>query len=179
MFMMKKMRIWLPIAFTTSLLSTLILTTVQQNFRQGANDPQIQIAQDSAQNLISGKNEQDIVGQNQIDISKSLAPFIIIFNDDGKPIASQAVLDGRIPTPPTGVFDYTKTHKEDRITWQPKEGVRIAAVLERFEGSKPGFVLSGRSLKEIELREEALNHFVLFGWAGSILGTLILVLLLA
>lgn len=173
------LKIWLPLAATTTALSGLIYLSVQQNFRQGANDPQIQIAQDSAQALQSGKPAQEVVGQIQVDLNKSLASFIIIFNDAQKLTASQAVLDGRIPTPPKGVFDYTRTHKEDRVTWQPKTNLRIAAVLERFEGSNPGFVLVGRSLKEVELREEQLTHYVMLGLIAALITSLIITALFA
>lgn len=174
----KVLRAWLPMAFIISILFGSIYLTVWQNVRQSANDPQIQIAQDYARILQDGKNPQEIAGQIQIDLSKSLSFFVIIFDDSGKPIVSQAVLDGRIPTPPKGVFEYVKAHKEDRITWEPKPGIRLASVLERFEGAKPGFILAGRSLKEIESRVDDLGRKLIIGWAVSILGSLVLIYLL-
>ncbi len=176
---MRKLRLFLPIVFVISALCGLIYVSVQQALRQTANDPQIQIARDSSQLLEQGKTPQDIIPSSQVDLSKSLNTFIIIFNDAGKPIASQAVLDGRVPTPPQGVFDYTKTNKEDRVTWQPKENVIIASVVERFEGSNPGFILSGRSLEETEKRVSALGQRLLAGWLVSIIGSLVLILLFA
>ena len=177
------LRSWLPIATTVVMLSGLVYLAVQQSYRQGANDPQIQIAQDLKETLQNGKSAQDLVGQTitlatQVDLRKSLASFVIIFDDNGKPIASQAVLDGRIPTPPPGVFSYTKTKKEDRFSWEPKPGVREATVLLRFEGSKPGFVLVGRSLKEVENRVSQLGQRMAVALGAILLLSLILAIIL-
>ncbi len=170
------LRIWIPIATASVLLSGLIYICVQQSLRQSANDPQIQIAQDLADSLQNGRNAQDLIG-SQVDLKKSLATFVIVFDDSGKPIASSAMLDGRIPTPPNGVFEYTKLHKEDRITWEPKLNIREAAVLARFEGSKPGFVLVGRSLAEAEKRQSGLNLQIGLGLAVTLLGSLVMLII--
>lgn len=172
------LRLFLPIAFASTAISGLIYISVQQVLRQSANDPQIQIARDLAENLQNGKTAQEIIGQVQVDLSKSLATFIIIFDDVGKPIASQAVLDGRIPTPPAGVFTYTKQNKQDRITWEPKPNIREAAVLVRFEGSNPGFILVGRSLSEVEKRISALEMQVKVGLAVALLAPLVILIII-
>ena len=52
-------------------------------------------------------------------MAASLAPYLIVFDDAGRPIASSARLAGAPPVPPPGVFDYTRAAGEDRITWQP------------------------------------------------------------
>lgn len=171
------LRLFLPIAFVLTTISGLIYISVQQALRQGANDPQIQIAQDLADNLQNGKIAQDLVGA-QVDLRKSLATFVIVFDDSGKPIAASAMLDGRIPTPPVGVFTYTKQNKQDRITWEPKPNVREAAVLVRFEGSNPGFVLVGRSLSEVEKRESSLALQVELGLTASLLGSLVILIII-
>lgn len=173
------LKVWIPLATAAIILSALIYATVQQSLRQTANDPQIQIALDLSQGLQNGKAPQDLVGQTQVDLSKSLATFVIVFDDSGKPIASQAVLDGRIPLPPSGVFTYTRTNKEDRFTWEPKPGVREAVIVERFEGSRPGFVLVGRSLQEVEKRELKLEWQIGAGLIAALLGSLIMVVLVS
>lgn len=170
------LRNWLPIAIVTIILSALIYLSLQQNLRLLANDPQIQIAEDSARLLLNGKNAQEIVGQTQVDISKSLALFIIVFDELGKPVVSQAVLDGRIPTPPPGVFTYTKQHKQNKITWQPKPRIRLATILMHFEGANPGFVLVGRSLREVENRQSYLALQVALMSALALAGSFITVL---
>ncbi len=173
------LRQFLPLALVATILSGLIFFSSQKILRQSTNDPQIQMAQEFAQALQNGKSPQDITGPTQVDLNKSLSSFVIIFDDSGKIVASQAVLDGRVPTLPKGVFDYTRSKGTDRISWQPKPNIRIAAVLERFEGSKPGFILVGRSLKETDSRILDLGNKIAIGWIISIIGSLILSLILA
>jgi hypothetical protein len=133
-----------------------------------ANDPQIQIAEDIADAITTGKAQPDSIVSPEptADITSSLATFAAIYSATGTPIGSSVSLDGKLPTLPSGVFDNAKLHKEDRLTWQPKAGVRIAAVVVYFGGSNPGFVLAGRSLKEIEIRESQI--LLLSGLAGII-----------
>ena len=83
----------------------ILYTIVQQDLRQGANDPQIQMAEDVAAKLAGGQPVQNVVPSEKVDIAKSLAPYLIIFDANGNPIASSAQLDGQTPTIPSGVFD--------------------------------------------------------------------------
>ena len=153
--------------------SGLIYTAVQQDIRQSADDPQIQMAEDTAAKLANGQQVQNVVPSEKVDIARSLAPYIIVFDTSGKPIASSAVLDGQIPTIPPGVFDYVRQHGEDRITWQPQPGVRSAVVVTQFQGPNSGFVLAGRSLREVEIREDDILHIVEVGWLGMLLVSLL------
>lgn len=164
---------WLPIAVGITALSGLVYAVVQQNYRQSANDPQIQMAEDAAAQLEAGAQPQALVGAGKVDIARSLSPFLIVYDDTGNPVASSAQLNGQIPTLPTGVFSSVRQSGEDRLTWQPQEGVRSAAVITHFGGSQPGFVLSGRSLTEVEKRESQLTWMVGFGWLAAMLGSLL------
>lgn len=150
---LKILRVWLPIAVITAAFCGLAYLTVQQSLRQGANDPQIQMAEDAASALAQGWNAEALVPLSTVDIARSLAPFMIIYDDAGNVLASSAVLHVVTPDLPAGVLDYTRAYGEDRVTWQPEEGVRIAAVVIRYEGTQSGFVLAGRSLREVEARE--------------------------
>lgn len=89
---------------------------------------------------------------DSIDIARSLALYLIIFDDQGAPLACDAVLGGTTPVPPAGVFERAPSGREDRITWQPASGVRSAIVVTRYRG---GFVLAGRSLRLVEERESS------------------------
>ncbi len=153
-------RLWLPIAVVTAGLCGLVYATVQQSLRHSANDPQIQMAEDAAYALGSGHRTESVLPPTQIDMSQSLAPFLIVYDDAGNVTASSASLYGRPPSLPQGVLGYTRAHGEDRITWQPAPGVRIAAVITPFaatNGAPSGFVLAGRSLREIEERESQVE----------------------
>ena len=149
----KFLKSWLSLAFAIVAMSGLIYLTVQQVLRQGANDPQIQLSEDFAASLTSSKAPSGEFPAQQVEISTSLAPFVMIFDDNGKVLVSNALLDGKTPQYPLGVFDYVRQHGQDRVTWQPREGVRHATVVTRYSGpAGSGFVVAGRSLREVEDR---------------------------
>ncbi len=158
------LRIWLLLAILATLFYGLAHGLTQNVLRSGANDPQIQMARDAA--LATGNNQiYDALNQSRkVDPSKSLAPFLIIFNDAHIPLTSSAILNDKTPIPPSGVFDYVRLNGEDRFTWQPQPGVRIAAVMTRYEGKTSGFVLAGRSLTEVEIRESNTFNLAAFAW---------------
>ena len=157
-------KIWVPLAIVTTLLSGLIYLTVQQDIRIGGNDPQIQISEDVARQISTGENPLDFIPPIKVEVSKSLANYIIIFDEKGKIIGSSAVLDNKEPTIPQGVFGQTKSLGETRFTWQPRNGVRSAVVVNYYKGSSSGFVLVGRSMREIEKRIDNLELIVFLAW---------------
>ena len=161
---------FLPLAVVVTALCLLVYAAVQQDIRQGANDPQIQIAEDLAENLSAGQPVSQAVPPYNIDIAKSLTPYAIVFDESGKPVASSVQLDGKTPEVPDGVFNYVKNHGEDRFTWQPKPGVRSAVVVTKF---KDGFVLVGRSMREIEKREERTFKMVGLAWLVTLASTFV------
>ncbi len=167
------LKYWLLMAAIVTGLSGLLYAAVQQDLRQSANDPQIQMAEDTAAKLADGQQVQIVVPAEKVDIANSLAPYIIVFDATGKPIASSVQLDGQTPTIPSGVFDYVRQNGEDRITWQPQSGVRSAIVVTQFKGPNAGFVLAGRSLREVEIREDDIMHLILLGWIAILLVTLL------
>lgn len=158
---------WLPLALLMTLVSLMVYGAVQQDLRQSANDPQIQMAEDTARALAGGKLPATLVQGETVDIATSLSPYLIIFNDAGQPTASSARLNGQTPALPNGVFDFVRQQGEDRITWQPQPGVRSATVIVPYRGSNPGFVLAGRSLREVEKREDQLTTNLALGWIVS------------
>lgn len=155
------LKYWLLIAIIICGLCFIIYAIVQQDMRSNADDPQIQMAEDAASQLASGQQVQTVVSAQKVDIATSLAPYIIVFDNTGKPVASSAQLNGQTPTIPSGVFDYVRQNGEDRITWQPQPGVRSAIVVTQFKGANPGFVVAGRSLREVENREDDALHTIL------------------
>lgn len=177
--MLKKFRLYLIFAFCLTVVFAAIYAVVQYDIRSSANDPQIEIAENLTNGLNEGKKPQSLVSKENLDISKSLSTFAIIYDQSGSPIASSATLDGNIPTPPKGVFDYTATHKEDRITWQPRKDVRFAIVVRAFSGKESnGYLLVGRSLREIELRETRLEYMLGAGWILSMIASLVAIILI-
>jgi hypothetical protein len=160
---------WLPLAIIVAGLCGLVYLTVQQSLRMAANDPQIQMAEDAANILNGGASADSVIPATKVELANSLAPFIIVFDDFGKVLASSATLHGSVPVYPSGVLDYTRQHGEDRVTWQPENGVRMATVVVRYDN---GFVLAGRSLREVEIRESNIEKIsgiaMLFIWAVTL-----------
>lgn len=156
------------LAAVSSLFALAMYATVRHVLRHAANDPQIQMAADAVTQLEQGADPATVVGLHQIDMARSLAPFLIVYDADGAPLASAAQLNGSIPRPPAGVFGYASEHQQDVLTWQPEPGVRIAAVVLPFRGAHPGFVLAGRSLRLIEDRISATLRMVVLAWAVMI-----------
>jgi hypothetical protein len=74
------------------------------------------------------------------------------------------------------VLDYARNNFDDRITWQPASTTRIAAVVKHFGGKNPGFIVSGRNLRDIEARESQLALIIGAAWLGLIVLTFIAVL---
>ena len=162
------LKTWIPFAVSVTLICGIIYGTVQQSYRQGANDPQYQMAGDAAAAIEHGADPKSIVPAASLDLSQTLSPFLIIYDDKGVPAASGALLDGKIPSPPPGVFDYAREKGENVLTWQPRAGIRQAIVVRKLTGAMQGFVLSGRSLFKVEEREQLLVRQILFGWTISL-----------
>jgi hypothetical protein len=162
------LKIWIPLAVTITALSGLIYLAVQQDIRIGANDPQIQISEDVSRQISTGENPLDFIPPIKVEISKSLANYIVIFDDKGKLIGSSAVLDNKEPTIPQGVFDQTKALGQTRFTWQPRAGVRSAVVVTYFKGPTNGYVMVGRSMREIEKRIDNIQLIVFLAWAVTL-----------
>ena len=165
---------WLPIAAVTTVICLLVYATVQQTLRNAADDPQIQLAEDAADALAHGAPVASVVPPVPIDIARSLAPFMIVLDDKGGVVATSGLLHGQGPAVPPGVLEFAKAHGEHRVTWQPERGVRIASVVLAFGGATPGFVVSGRSLREAEKRTAQLVTFVIAAWLGALAISLIL-----
>lgn len=140
---------------------------VQQNYRLSANDPQIQMAHDAADALNSGTTTAVLLeNMPVIDMERSLAPFEIIYDKNGRELTSTGKLDGAVPPLPDGLLDYVKAHGEDRFTWQPRTGVREAAVAVH-QGQY--YVLAARNLREVERREGQLQIESFLAAAGLLL----------
>jgi hypothetical protein len=135
----------------------------QQVLRMSANDPQIQMAEDGATRMSSGAPPETILPGQVVEMSASVAPFVMVYDNQGNLIASSGRLDGAVPKPPHGVFDFVGKKGEERVTWQPRPGVRIASVITQ---SDKGFVLAGRNMREVEQRERVVFNLAAIGWVA-------------
>ena len=161
-------KLFLPFAIVITALSGLVYVTVQQSYRQSANDPQIQIAEDIASLISQGQDPRYYIPQGKVDISKSLATYVMFFDKNATLIGSSAQLDNKTPALPQGVLESARKEGETRITWQPKPNVRSAIVVKSY---KTGYIVVGRSLREVEIRVDNLTKTVFAAWFLSLLVT--------
>jgi len=164
---MKKLTILLAIPLLLTIVFGTVYATTQQMSRQSANDPQIQLAEDAAARLDQGADPTSVIGGGNVDIAKSLAPFVIVYDTSGHVVAGTGYLDGNIPAVPSGVLTSAQGKPYNAVTWQPQTGVRIASVTVH---AKNYSVLSGRSLTEVEKRDNTILLLVTCGWLASLVG---------
>ncbi len=165
---------WLPLATLTVLIAGMVYVAVQQDYRGTANDPQMQMATDARNALDAGAPAETLLPPSKIDIAASLAPYLVIYDAAGQPVASSAMLHGQPIMPPSGVFAAASGTQMNVVTWMPEPGVRSAIVVTRYAN---GYVLAGRSLQQIENRESNLELIVGAACAATLALTFLAVLL--
>jgi len=153
-------------AIVVTILTGLIYVSVQQSHRSGVNDPQLQIARDIAERLKNNQSIDQLMAGDTVDLSKSLAVFKILYTNEGEPVRSSGILDGKPPRIPQDVLDHSRSQGENVLSWQPQRGIRVALVVESVQSGGIGFVAVGRSLKETEKRVGNLTILLLMGWLG-------------
>lgn len=160
---------WVVGAFLFSLVCLLIYVTLQQSYRQTANDPQILVAESIATRLSNG--ERALTRTSTINIAESKALFVLVYNQDGKPIGGTGQLGAGLPTVPKGALEFAGKHGENRITWQPLPLVRFAIVIKPYKNTNSsGYVVVGRSLRETEKRIEQLSNITFWVWLVGMVG---------
>lgn len=163
--------VWLPVAAGLTVLAATVYAVAQQSIRLAADDVPAQMAEDAAAALDVGASPAQVAGGTAVEISRSAAPVLLVFDQDRRLLASSAVLHGRPPSYPPGVLDTVgRTAGEDRVTWQPEPGVRLATVAVPWHG---GAVVGGASLKAPEQRTSLLVLIVAAGWAASLGASLV------
>lgn len=167
---------WLPLAIVASGLCLFTYVGIQQNYRMNANDPQIEMAENAADALKNGASVEQVLPTTAVKMETGLSPFVIVFDSNGKTLASTATLNGQMPTIPAGVLTAALAKGENRITWQPQAKVRIAAVIVPYTANgQPGYVLAGRSLKEVEARIDNLTLMLTLTWLCALVASLIVI----
>lgn len=170
---MQKITYWVTVFTVITIFTGLVYAAVQQDYRQTANDPQIQMAEDAAAQLSEGASIKSVIPAAKVDIARSLAPFVAVYDGNGKLLATNATENGQDISYPAGVFAYVKLYGEDRVTWQTQAGDRSATVVTSFSNkNQSGYVVAGRSLREVEKREAKLEQITALAWLVSILSVL-------
>lgn len=160
---------WVLYVLCLTMSAGTIYVVARQVVRLGGNSPQIQISEDVANNLNLGINIDSYIAHGIVDISKSLDTFVVVYNNDNANIFSSGNLHGQPIVVPDGVLNYAKENGQNRVTWQPEKGVRIATVVTRYNN---GTVLVGRSLREIEKNIDMVRKLVGLGYILGLVSTL-------
>jgi hypothetical protein len=156
---------WLVLATLAVLLGGLLYVVAQQGIRTAGNDPQVQMAEDAAAALDRGESLATLVPPGEVDIARSLGLFTVVTDGAGSIVRGNGLLDGSPVAPPAGVLAAARSGSPSRVTWQPRDGVRIAQVSVGWHG---GAVTVGRSLREVEHREDQLLLLVAAGLAVTL-----------
>lgn len=152
-----------------------IYAAVQQAQRSDADYPQIQMSEDTAAQIRGGKDPHLSSLLAPVDMSESLAPFTIVYNSRGNVISGSGYLGKSVPRAPLSMLEDSKGKDYNAVTWQPRSGVRIATVTVAAQARDKKntvqyYVMSGRSLEEVEKNE---NRTLLVAAIGGVLSLLI------
>ena len=156
---MNKLAPWLGVQLILIIIFGTMYGVAQQAQRLDGNNPQIQLAEDAASALNHGIKPDYLVA-GLVDPRTSLAPFLVIYDTKGQPVVGSGYLNAHLPVAPIGILEAAKGHDYHAITWQPKADVRIAAVT---VAANNYYVLSGRSLREVEHNESRSFELALLG----------------
>lgn len=165
---MKRYMTFAAVVVVLTILFGTVYGTGQQILRLSANDPQIQLAHEVAGQLNDGTQVEDVVGAYKVNIAQSLSSFVIVYDKNGNAVGGTGYLDGTRPKVPIGVLKTADSQSDNRITWQPQKDVRVASVT---VAAKNYYVLAGRSLREVEVREQKIFQIALSGWVAALLIT--------
>src|SRR4051812_19887662 len=146
-----------------SLILLLVYATVQQGYRSAANDPQVQLARDIAEDIRYTRTYRNYL-DNTVDPKQSLGTFMQLYNGKGELLFSGGAVNGRAPQIPKGVLDNAKQYSENAVTWQPAADVRLATVAEYTTMPDTAYVVVARSMQEVELRESRLTQMIILSW---------------
>jgi hypothetical protein len=171
----RALRPWVLMSAVWSGAVFALLLVEHQQLRLQANDPQVQLAEDAAARIDAGAPAASVLPPAPaVDIGRSLAPFVAVYDAGGVPVASSGSLHGAAPRLPMGVFRFARARGGHRLSWQPEAGLRQALVVAPLRAG--GYVLAGRSLREAEARKAKVMSFLGLLWGAGLVGLALLAL---
>lgn len=172
------LRLWLAIVGASTLVLGAAYAMVQQSTRLAADNLPLTTAESVRYSLVRGAEPKDVIPTVKTDLSSDSSAFVIITDSTRHILASSTMLSGKTPLPPSGVFEYTKTHGTDHFTWEPAPGVRLATrVLSYSSSLGGGFIIAGQSLKQTEDRINTYTALAVAAWV-AVVGWVSLILIL-
>ena len=164
---------WLPVAVVATVLAGTSYVVTQQVTRSSADDAPRALAQRAADTLSHGGKPAAVTPGAPVDLATDLGPFLVVYGPDGRVRASTARLDGVMPVVPPGVLAEARQHGIDRVTWQPRPGVREAVIALPWQSATTaGVVVAGASLQPAEARVDQMTMLLLIGWLVAMIGSL-------
>lgn len=94
-------------------------------------------------------------------IKSSYAPFIIVSDKTGKPVAGSANLDTQLPSLPKGVVEHATAKKNHAVVWSPIEDKQFATVTVKAGNY---YVTAGQSLERVQQRCQQLVSITAIGF---------------
>lgn len=150
---------------------------VQQSLRLSLNQPQLQIAQDTAQELEQGESADSVVPKNTVNEAISLSPFVTVVDGNIRVLASSGKIGNQVPLPPASTFPDSQKRSTNWFTWQHDNySVRDAAVIVPFSSSHgSGYVLVARSTSQTEAIIGHITVLAIFTLLGIVLASAIII----
>jgi hypothetical protein len=159
---------WLPrvasIIVATILFGTIYVVALQLD-RLSANDAPLRLASQVAAELREGQMTT-LKAQPHVDLSRSLAAFVVVEDAQGQPTGGSGFLRGSLVSLPTGVLANAAKSGQDDVTWQPASGLRFATVTLKVGDQ---FVSAGQSLGPSEARDATVQLLVGLSWLVAML----------
>ncbi|AIE61275.1 hypothetical protein [Bacillus methanolicus] len=158
--------IWIITMFFITFTCALTFLVAQQSLRLGADSLPAQLAKDTAIQLQKGRNAQDSIPPQKVDASKSYDGFVMIYDKNKNLVATSGMFDTKKPAYPKGALDYVSKKGENRITWQPQNGLRFATVAIK---SNNYYIVGARSLHETEIIINKITQIVFYAWLACLI----------
>ncbi len=153
--------LYLPPAAAATGLALLAYLVAQQSLRLSADDVPAALAESTVSQLDRGVAPDQALQPDRIELTHSLSPFVLVFDASGQLVTSSATLEGQSPRYPLGALESASARGENRVTWQPEAGVRLATVARPWSG---GFVVAGQSLRLTEQHIDTIGALCVAGW---------------
>lgn len=144
--MKKLMSVWLILMLAGIFAAGCAYVCTQQSLRSGADVPAVMAAKQAAMELENGETPQNALPE-KTDIRTSLTPFVYIYDSNKNLVASSAAYGSETIVYPISILSEIDKKGENRVTWQPRPGLRFATVGIQYDG---GYIVGCYSLSESE-----------------------------
>lgn len=168
--MKKFISIWLILMLAGIFTAGCAYISTQQSLRSGADGPAVTAVRQAMVKLENGETPQNALPE-KTDIRTSQTPFVYIYDSDKNLVASSAAYGSESIAYPVSVLSEIDKRGENRVTWQPKTGLRFATVGIQFVG---GYIIGCYPLSETENTISHISALLLIGSALYAVGSAVI-----